>query len=195
MSVALVGAGTHELVDARSASRFAGTDPEPRPGLASGHIPGARSLPQGQLFNADNSWKRGEALRAEFDAAGIDLAKPMVTSCGPGVTAAVLPFGAHLLGKGRIVRIYDGSWTNGAPIRTPQSDRGGMTGKKPDTQGSSRPAGSEKYTSGIVNLLRLSRLDRPFDSVADMHAANRRATHFFITAATARRRPGRCATR
>ena len=60
----LVGAGTHEIVDARPAARFAGAGPEPRPGLASGHIPGAKCLPQGELFNSDNRWKRGEALRA-----------------------------------------------------------------------------------------------------------------------------------
>jgi thiosulfate/3-mercaptopyruvate sulfurtransferase len=106
----LVGAGTHELVDARPAARFAGTDPEPRAGLASGHIPGARSLPQSELFNPDNSWKQGDALRAAFEAAGVDLSKPMVTSCGSGVTAAVLLFGAHLLGKDD-VRLYDGSWS------------------------------------------------------------------------------------
>ena len=108
--LALVGAGSHEIVDARPASRFAGADPEPRAGLASGHIPGARSLPQSELFNADNSWKQGEALRAAFDAAGVDLSRPMVTSCGSGVTAAVLLFGAHLLGKDD-VRLYDGSWS------------------------------------------------------------------------------------
>ena len=107
---ALVGVGSHEIVDARPAARFAGADPEPRPGLASGHIPGAKSLPQGELFAPDNSWKRGEALRAAFERAGVDLARPMVTSCGSGVTAAVLAFGAHLLGK-RDVRLYDGSWS------------------------------------------------------------------------------------
>jgi thiosulfate/3-mercaptopyruvate sulfurtransferase len=106
----ILGAGSHEIVDARSAARFAGEEAEPRPGLAPGHMPGARSLPQGRLFNADNSWKRGAALRAEFDAAGIDLAKPMVTTCGSGITAAALLFGAHLLGK-EDVRLYDGSWS------------------------------------------------------------------------------------
>jgi thiosulfate/3-mercaptopyruvate sulfurtransferase len=116
----LVGAGTHEIVDARPAARFAGTDAEPRAGLAAGHIPGARSLPQSELFNPDNSWKQGDALRAAFEAAGVDLSRPMVTSCGSGVTAAVLLFGAHLLGK-RDVRLYDGSWTEwGADPKTPK---------------------------------------------------------------------------
>ena len=67
--------------------RFAGEAAEPRPGLASGHIPGSRNAPQSEFFNADNSWKRGDELRAAFDAAGVDLAKPMVTTCGSGVTA------------------------------------------------------------------------------------------------------------
>ena len=117
---ALVGAGSHEIVDARPAARFAGEGTEPRPGLASGHIPGARSLPQSELFNPDNSWKQGDALRATFDAAGVDLAKPMVTTCGSGVTAAVVLFGAHLLGKDD-VRLYDGSWSEwGADPETPK---------------------------------------------------------------------------
>ncbi|HEV2867317.1 MAG TPA: 3-mercaptopyruvate sulfurtransferase [Allosphingosinicella sp.] len=117
----LVGAGTHEIVDARPAARFAGTEAEPRPGLAFGHIPGSRNLPQGALFNADNTWKKDEALRAEFDAAGVDLTKPMVTTCGSGVTAAVLLFGAHLLGK-EDVRLYDGSWSEwGADPDSPKA--------------------------------------------------------------------------
>ena len=106
----LVEAGTHEIVDARPAARFAGGEAEPRPGLAPGHIPGSRNLPQAELFNPDNSWKQGEDLRAAFDAAGIDLSRPMVTTCGSGVTAAVVLFGAHLLGKDD-VRLYDGSWS------------------------------------------------------------------------------------
>ncbi len=116
----LVGAKTHEIVDARPASRFAGADPEPRPGLASGHIPGSRNLPQSELFNPDNSWKQGEALRTAFEAAGVDLTRPMVTTCGSGVTAAVLLFGAQLLGK-HDVQLYDGSWSEwGADPETPK---------------------------------------------------------------------------
>ena len=106
----LVGAGSHEIVDARPAARFEGAGTEPRPGLASGHIPGARNLPQAELFNPDNTWKCGGELRAAFGAVGVDLDKPMVTSCGSGVTAAVLLFGAHLLGK-QDVALYDGSWS------------------------------------------------------------------------------------
>jgi len=118
--LSLVGAGTHEIVDARPPARFAGATPEPRPGLASGHIPGSRNLPQSELFNADNSWKRGDDLRAAFEAAGVDLAKPMVTTCGSGVTAAVVLFGAHLLGKDD-VRLYDGSWSEwGADLDMPK---------------------------------------------------------------------------
>jgi thiosulfate/3-mercaptopyruvate sulfurtransferase len=128
---ALVGAGSHEIVDARSAERFAGGEEEPRPGLASGHIPGARNLPQSLLFNPDNSWKRGDALRAAFETAGVDLARPMVTTCGSGVTAAVLLFGAHLLGK-EDIRLYDGSWSEwGADPDTPKSK--GLPGE-PDNQ-------------------------------------------------------------
>jgi thiosulfate/3-mercaptopyruvate sulfurtransferase len=118
---AILHSGAHELVDARSPARFAGEESEPRPGLAAGHIPGSRNLPQARLFNSDNSWKQDEALRAAFEQAGVDLAKPMVTTCGSGVTAAVLLFGAHLLGKAD-VKLYDGSWSEwGADPATPKA--------------------------------------------------------------------------
>jgi thiosulfate/3-mercaptopyruvate sulfurtransferase len=117
---ALIGGG-EEIVDARPAARFAGADPEPRPGLESGHIPGSRNVPQSDFFKADNTWKLGAELRAVFDAAGVDLSKPMVTTCGSGVTAAVVLFGAQLLGK-RDVRLYDGSWSEwGADPETPKA--------------------------------------------------------------------------
>ena len=117
----LVGSPEWEIVDARGPARFAGAEAEPRAGLEAGHIPGSKNLPQGKLFNEDNSWKGGDALRAAFEEAGVDLAKPMLTTCGSGVTAAVLLFGAHLLGK-KDVRLYDGSWTEwGADPATPKA--------------------------------------------------------------------------
>ena len=117
----LVHSEAHEIVDARPASRFAGEDPEPRPGVSPGHIPGSRSLPQSSLFNSDNTWRRDEELRRAFAEAGVDLSKPMVATCGSGVTAAVLLFGAHLLGK-EDVKLYDGSWSEwGADPSTPKA--------------------------------------------------------------------------
>ena len=117
----LVHSDNHEIVDARSPSRFAGEEPEPRAGLEAGHIPGSKNLPQGRLFNADNSWKKGDELRAAFETAEVDLSKPMVTTCGSGITACVLLFGAHLLGK-EDVKLYDGSWSEwGADPATPKA--------------------------------------------------------------------------
>jgi thiosulfate/3-mercaptopyruvate sulfurtransferase len=118
---AMLASSAHELVDARGAGRFTGTEPEPRPGLAGGHIPGSKNLPYAHLFDEDGTWKQGEALRAAFDEAGVDLDKPMVTTCGSGITAAVLLFGAQLLGKDD-VRLYDGSWSEwGADPATPKA--------------------------------------------------------------------------
>jgi len=116
----IVGSGKVELVDARGAMRFEG-DQEPRPGVSPGHIPGSKNLPQSKLFRADNSWKRGEELRAAFAEAGVDLDKPMVTTCGSGVTAAAILFGARLLGK-EDVKLYDGSWAEwGSDPSTPKA--------------------------------------------------------------------------
>ncbi|HEV2080775.1 MAG TPA: 3-mercaptopyruvate sulfurtransferase [Allosphingosinicella sp.] len=117
----IVHSDGHEIVDARPAGRFAGEEPEPRQGVMPGHIPGSRNLPQTELFNPDGTWKQGDALRAAFEQAGVDLDKPMVTTCGSGVTAAVLLFGAHLLGK-EDVKLYDGSWSEwGADPATPKA--------------------------------------------------------------------------
>jgi thiosulfate/3-mercaptopyruvate sulfurtransferase len=116
----VVHSAGHEIVDARPAARFAGNSPEPRPGVEAGHIPGSKNLPQDRLFNPDNSWKSREELRSLFAEAGIDLDKPMVTTCGSGVTAAVLLFAAHLLGK-EDVKLYDGSWADwGSDLATPK---------------------------------------------------------------------------
>lgn len=113
-----------EIVDARPAPRFRGEGAEPRPGVAAGHIPGSKNLPQSALFDADGRWKQGDALRTAFAEAGVDLGKPMVTTCGSGVTAAVLLFGAHLLGK-EDVRLYDGSWSEwGSDPTTPKAAGG-----------------------------------------------------------------------
>ena len=108
-----------QVIDARSAARFAGTDPEPRPGMRAGHIPGSRNLPYTELFNPDGTWKQGDALRAAFTAAGVDLDKRTVATCGSGITAAVLAFGAAVLGAPKVA-IYDGSWSEwGAAASTP----------------------------------------------------------------------------
>jgi thiosulfate/3-mercaptopyruvate sulfurtransferase len=98
-----------QVVDARSAARFTGEEKDPR-GLAAGHIPGSMNLPYDRLFNPDGTFRNREGLRAEFDAAGIDPDRPLVTTCGSGVTAAVVLFAAHLLGK-KDVALYDGSWS------------------------------------------------------------------------------------
>lgn len=99
----------HEIVDARAHDRFTGATPEPRPGLRSGHIPGAKSLPFGQLLTAEGTMKSPAELRAAFDAAGVDLSKPVITSCGSGITAAILAFALERIGK-RDWSLYDGSW-------------------------------------------------------------------------------------
>jgi len=110
-----------QVLDARGSKRFSGEDPEPRPGMASGHIPGSINLPFGQLLDESGRWKRGEALRESFRAAGADLDRPLIMSCGSGVTACNLLFGAALLGK-QDVTIYDGSWSEwGADPETPKA--------------------------------------------------------------------------
>ena len=99
-----------QALDARSAGRFAGTEPEVRPGVRSGHIPGSLNLPYDRLFDASGALAPPDALRRAYEAAGVDLARPVFTTCGSGVSAAVLSFGLHALGRSD-VPVYDGSWT------------------------------------------------------------------------------------
>ena len=101
---------SHEIIDARAAARFRGEVPEPREGLRAGHIPGAKNLPFDQVLKADGTMKSPDELRAAFKAAGVDLGKPAITSCGSGVTGAILSLALERLGH-RDHSLYDGSWT------------------------------------------------------------------------------------
>lgn len=114
-------AGPTQVLDARAAARFRGEAAEPRPGLRSGHMPGALNLPFGELLTADGTMKRGAALEQAFCDAGVDLDRPVITTCGSGVTAAILTLGLAVLGRSS--RLYDGSWAewgahDSAPIAT-----------------------------------------------------------------------------
>jgi len=121
-SKAEILAGTSfALADARGKGRFKATEPEPRPGIAGGHIPGARNLPFGLLYNEDGTFKSPDELRRAFAKAGLDPAKPFIASCGSGVTATSLIFAAHLLGSDA-GKLYDGSWTEwGGDPATPKA--------------------------------------------------------------------------
>lgn len=108
------------IVDARPAGRFNGTAAEPNAALPSGHMPGAHNLPHNHLFNDDGTWKQGDDLRAAFEASGVDLSQPMIATCGSGMTASAIAFGAKLLGK-EDVSLYDGSWSEwAADAETPK---------------------------------------------------------------------------
>ena len=105
-----IGSRAAQVLDARSAGRFAGTEPEPRAGLRGGHIPGSLNLPYETLYEADGTLKSPDELRGAVAAAGVDLGRPIVTTCGSGVTASVLALTLYLLGR-RDVAVYDGSWS------------------------------------------------------------------------------------
>ena len=109
------------LLDARGQGRFEGSEPEPRPGMEPGHIPGARNLPFASLYREDGRFKPVDELRALFAEAGVDPERPFVASCGSGVTANSLLFAAHLIGNDH-TRLYDGSWSEwGADPATPKA--------------------------------------------------------------------------
>ncbi len=101
--------GDHEILDARGRGRFIGEEPEPRPGLRMGHIPNAKNVHYGALLNGDGTMKAPDALRAVFAAAGVDLGKPAITTCGSGVTAAIINLALERIGHRRHA-LYDGSW-------------------------------------------------------------------------------------
>lgn len=101
--------GQAEILDARSAARFRGEAPEPRPGLRGGHIPGSKNVPYATMLNGDGTMKSVPELRAVFEAAGVDLKRPAITSCGSGVSAAILNLALERLGH-RNHALYDGSW-------------------------------------------------------------------------------------
>ncbi|RYY24962.1 MAG: sulfurtransferase [Sphingomonadales bacterium] len=111
---------TEQIADARSAARFTGEEADPRGDVAAGHMPGAKNIPYPHFFEADGCWKSPEQIRAVFEAQGVDLSKPLVTTCGSGITAAILAFGAHLLDVE--AALYDGSWTEwGSRPETPKA--------------------------------------------------------------------------
>ncbi len=111
-----------QIVDARPAGRFEGKDPEPRPGLRQGHIPGSKNVPSSMIVNADGTLKSREDLAKIFKEAGINPANPVVTTCGSGVTASMLSLALAVLGQTNAA-VYDGAWAewgqdNGLPVET-----------------------------------------------------------------------------
>jgi thiosulfate/3-mercaptopyruvate sulfurtransferase len=105
-----VASGEELILDARATGRFTAAVPEPRAGMRSGHMPGAANLPYTELLNPDQTLRAPAELRARFAAAGVDGSRPVVTSCGSGVTAAILTLGLRLAGLPEGA-LYDGSWT------------------------------------------------------------------------------------
>lgn len=101
--------GDYEIIDARAMGRFRGDDDEPRPGMRKGRIPGSKSVHYSTLLNDDGTMKGADDLRAVFSAANVDMSKPAITTCGSGVTAAILSLALEIIGKTDHA-LYDGSW-------------------------------------------------------------------------------------
>ncbi|MDA7946579.1 MAG: 3-mercaptopyruvate sulfurtransferase [Hyphomicrobiaceae bacterium] len=121
--------GAEQILDARAADRFRGEAPEPREGLRAGHIPGSLNLPYPALLNDDGTLKSADALKAAFEEAGVNLAKPVATTCGSGVTASILALALAILGH-RQTSVYDGSWSewggdDALPVATGTETGGG----------------------------------------------------------------------
>jgi thiosulfate/3-mercaptopyruvate sulfurtransferase len=106
----LIAAGGSQILDARSGPRFRGEAPEPRAGLRPGHMPGACNLPWNELIEPDGTMKNAAELKVAFEAAGVDLGRPIVTTCGSGISASLLALALARLGR-EDVAVYDGSWT------------------------------------------------------------------------------------
>ncbi len=105
-----IAAGSAQIADARSGPRFRAEEPEPRPGVRGGHMPGARNVHYATMLGPDGTLKDAASLRQTFSAAGIDPAQPVITSCGSGITAAILNLALSEIGA-RDHALYDGSWT------------------------------------------------------------------------------------
>ncbi|ADG10379.1 3-mercaptopyruvate sulfurtransferase [Caulobacter segnis] len=106
----VVASGREQIIDARAAGRFEGRDPEPREGLRGGHMPGARNIPLAAMIAPDGTMLPADKLRTVFEAAGVDINKPIVSTCGSGITASVVALALARMGKPRSA-VYDGSWT------------------------------------------------------------------------------------
>jgi thiosulfate/3-mercaptopyruvate sulfurtransferase len=120
--LATLETGAVQLLDARSRGRFQGIEAEPRPGLRGGHIPGAKNLPFNELVGPDGRLLPLDEIRIRYAAAGVDLERPVVCSCGSGVTACALALGLEVLGH-REHAVYDGSWTEWGRIGGPEIER------------------------------------------------------------------------